>query len=65
MFGTLHIPRGREIEGFGIGEETCDFRSLEVIMFRPFAASAQLLRKRFTSSSAETAERRVHTAAEV
>lgn len=65
MFGTLHIPRGREIEGFGIGEETRDFRSLEVIMFRPFAACAQLLRKRFTVSSAVPAENTVHTAAKV
>lgn len=47
MFGTLHIPRGREIEGFGIGEETRDFRSLEVIMLRPFQASFELLRRRF------------------
>lgn len=48
--GTLHIPRGREIEGFGIGAETVDFRSLEVIFFRPFAAAASLLRKRFATA---------------
>lgn len=65
MFGTLHIPRGREIEGFGIGEETRDFRSMEVIMVRPFVSAAKLFRKRFSSSSAETAEHRDHTAAEV
>ncbi len=47
MAGTLHVPRGREIEGFGIGEETPDFRSLEVIFFRPFTKAAALLRKRF------------------
>ena len=51
MAGTLHIPRGREIEGFGIGAETEDFRSLEVIFLRPFAAAASLLRKRFTTIS--------------
>lgn len=65
LFGTLHIPRGREIEGFGIGDETRDFRSLEVIMVRPFTACADLLRKRFKASSTATAESRVHTAAEV
>lgn len=65
MFGTLHIPRGREIEGFGIGEETRDFRSLEVIMVRPFVGCIEQLRKRFKSSSATSAEHRVHTAAEV
>lgn len=46
MFGTLHIPKGREIEGFGIGPETHDFRSMEVIMVRPFEAAARLLGKR-------------------
>jgi len=51
MFGTLHIPRGREIEGFGIGEETRDFRSMEVIMLRPFQACAQLLGKRMRFAS--------------
>ncbi len=65
MFGTLHIPRGREIEGFGIGEETRDFRSMEVIMFRPFVSAAKLFRKRFGSSSATPAEHTIHTAAEV
>ena len=47
MFGTLHIPNGREIEGFGIGEDTRDFRSMEVIMLRPFEAATRLLGKRF------------------
>lgn len=65
MFGTLHIPRGREIEGFGIGEETRDFRSLEVIMVRPFTACAQLLRRRFQTSAPSEVPARVHTAAEV
>jgi sterol desaturase/sphingolipid hydroxylase (fatty acid hydroxylase superfamily) len=47
MAGSLHIPKGREIDGFGIGEETKDFRTLDVLLFRPFAASAALLKKRF------------------
>lgn len=51
-FGTLHIPQGREVTGFGIGEETRDFRSLETIMFRPFEASARLLSKRFKAAPA-------------
>ncbi len=46
MAGTLHIPRGREIEGFGIGEETEDFRSLSVIFFRPFVAAYGVFRRR-------------------
>lgn len=47
MAGTLHIPRGRDIEGFGIGDETQDFRSLEVIFCRPFVAAGRLLKSRF------------------
>ena len=47
MFGTLHIPKAGEIESFGIGGETADFRSLSVIYFRPFTAAAELLSKRF------------------
>jgi hypothetical protein len=47
MFGSLHIPRGREIKGYGIGEETADFRSFAVLMFRPFTASAAIFRNRF------------------
>lgn len=43
IFGTIHIPQGREVEGFGIGEETKDFRSLGVLYFRPFMKSAELL----------------------
>jgi len=45
-FGTIHIPQGRDIEGFGIGPETPDFRSLGVIYFRPFARSLALVRQR-------------------
>ena len=46
MFGTLHIPKGREIDKFGIGAETPDFRSMEVILLRPFEAAAGLFGKR-------------------
>lgn len=46
MFGTLHIPNGREVEGYGIGEETADFRSMGVILMRPFTKSAELIRER-------------------
>lgn len=56
MFGTLHIPRGREIEGFGLGEETRDFRSMEVILIRPFQACAQLLRKRFRQQTKDASK---------
>ncbi|MBX9684752.1 MAG: sterol desaturase family protein [Hyphomicrobium sp.] len=50
MAGTLHIPRGRDIEGFGIGDETQDFRSLEVIFCRPFVAAGRLFKSRFGAS---------------
>lgn len=45
-FGTIHIPQGREIDGFGIGEETQDFRSLSVLYLRPFMRSAELIKGR-------------------
>ena len=48
MFGTIHIPNGREVERFGIGEETAEFRSLSTIYFKPFSGSAQLLRGRLS-----------------
>lgn len=44
--GTLHIPNGREIDEFGIGAETKDFRSLETILVRPFQAALALLGRR-------------------
>ena len=53
MAGSLHIPRGREIEGFGIGEETEDFRSLSVIFLRPFGAAYELLRQRLAKPQAK------------
>ncbi len=55
MFGTLHVPKGREIERFGIGAETPDFRSMEVIMLRPFEAAAGLIGKRLKRSLADGA----------
>jgi sterol desaturase/sphingolipid hydroxylase (fatty acid hydroxylase superfamily) len=56
MFGTLHIPTYGEIEGYGIGEETADFRSLEVIYMRHFTASYALLKKRLGRGKPETAK---------
>ena len=47
MFGTLHIPQGREVEAYGIGPETADFRALDVIYFRPFTAAYGHLQRRF------------------
>jgi sterol desaturase/sphingolipid hydroxylase (fatty acid hydroxylase superfamily) len=49
MAGSLHIPRGREIEGFGIGAETEEFRALDVIFLRPFAKAAAIFERRFKS----------------
>lgn len=57
MFGTIYIPKSREIEGFGIGEETADFRSLRVIYFRPFERAADILKARFGISSSEAQQR--------
>ena len=64
MFGTLHIPNGREVEGYGIGAETPDYRSLEVIMFRPFEAAARLLRRRLKTKT-PAPEPAIRTPAEV
>ncbi|MEQ8823122.1 MAG: sterol desaturase family protein [Filomicrobium sp.] len=50
MFGTHYIPKGREVDGFGIGEETTDFRSLGVIYFRPFSRAYDLLKSRVASA---------------
>jgi sterol desaturase/sphingolipid hydroxylase (fatty acid hydroxylase superfamily) len=46
LFGTHYIPKGREVEAFGIGEETTDFRKLGVIYFRPFTNSYEMVRAR-------------------
>lgn len=46
LFGTIHIPNGREVEAFGIGPETVAFRSLATIYFKPITGSAALLATR-------------------
>jgi len=47
LFGTHYVPAGpHELQGFGIGEETKEFRSLATIYFRPFENSYRLLKKR-------------------
>lgn len=48
MFGTLHLPVEGEVERYGIGPETEDYRSLSVIYGRPFTAAADHLKKRFS-----------------
>jgi sterol desaturase/sphingolipid hydroxylase (fatty acid hydroxylase superfamily) len=50
MFGTIHIPDGREVERFGIGAETSEFRSLATIYFKPIVASIELARRRLAGS---------------
>lgn len=60
MFGTHYIPKGREVEAFGIGEETQDFRSLGVIYFRPFSRAYDLFKSRLGTEqtvSGETGEK--------
>ncbi|MEQ1653788.1 MAG: sterol desaturase family protein [Hyphomicrobium sp.] len=63
MAGSLHIPKGREIEGFGIGAETKDFRSLGVIYFRPFTAAASIFQNRFKKPDASAARTTEHASA--
>ncbi|MEQ1672732.1 MAG: sterol desaturase family protein [Hyphomicrobium sp.] len=63
MAGSLHIPQGREIEAFGIGEETKDFRSLGVILGRPFAASYAIFKDRFKKPDAAAARAAEHVSA--
>jgi len=46
LFGTIHIPNGREVEAFGIGAETVEFRSLAALYFKPITASIALLANR-------------------
>lgn len=50
MFGTHYIPKGREVESFGIGEETKEFRALSTIYFGPFQKSYAILKERFAGS---------------
>ena len=52
LFGTIHIPNGREVERFGIGPETAEFRSLATIYFKPFTASVGRARRRIASFAA-------------
>ncbi len=59
LAGSLHIPRGREIDAYGIGEETADFRSIDVIMLRPFTAAYAIFRKRFAKPAGLKAEPQV------
>jgi sterol desaturase/sphingolipid hydroxylase (fatty acid hydroxylase superfamily) len=54
MAGSLHIPKGREIEGFGIGGETQEFRALDVIFLRPFAKAAAIFQRRFKAAPGKT-----------
>jgi sterol desaturase/sphingolipid hydroxylase (fatty acid hydroxylase superfamily) len=56
MFGTIHIPKAGEIGAYGIGAETADFRSLEVIYFRPFKAAAERLSQRIKKRRPGAAE---------
>jgi len=50
MFGTLYIPKERDIPSFGIGAETTEFRSLFVIYLGPFAKAWQLVKSRFAGT---------------
>ena len=43
--GTLHIPKGREVTAFGIGEAAERHHSLGGLYVAPFARAARLLRK--------------------
>jgi sterol desaturase/sphingolipid hydroxylase (fatty acid hydroxylase superfamily) len=54
MAGSLHIPKGREIEGYGIGEETKEFRALEVIYLRPFVLALNIFKARFKNAERDT-----------
>jgi sterol desaturase/sphingolipid hydroxylase (fatty acid hydroxylase superfamily) len=56
-FRTIHVPEGREVEGFGIGQETRDFRSLGVLYFRPFVRSAEILTGRLRAVAWRGTER--------
>lgn len=47
LFGTHYIPKGREVESFGIGAETVEFRNLSTIYFKPFEKSYALIKERF------------------
>lgn len=44
MAGTLYIPEGREITGYGIGPETAEYRTLSGIYWGPIRKAYRLLR---------------------
>lgn len=56
MWGTLYIPNGREISKLGIGEETVEFRSLQVIYLRPFVRAWTMIKARLRRASPQTAQ---------
>ena len=45
LAGTLYIPKGREITGYGIGPETTDYRTLSGLYWGPIRKAAALLRR--------------------
>jgi sterol desaturase/sphingolipid hydroxylase (fatty acid hydroxylase superfamily) len=51
LFGTLTTSQGEHVRTFGIGEETAEFRSLQVIFFRPFVAAAKAAATRLAGHS--------------
>jgi sterol desaturase/sphingolipid hydroxylase (fatty acid hydroxylase superfamily) len=63
MFGTHYIPNGREVDKFGIGEETQDFRSLAVIYMRPFSRSYQMVKDRLAPIMEKSDKGETHTPA--
>ena len=44
MFGTIHIPKGREVEAFGLGPETAEYRSLSALYGLPFIKAWRILK---------------------
>lgn len=44
MFGTLYIPDGREVESFGLGSETVEYRSLSALYILPFVKAWRILK---------------------
>ncbi|MGB0498601.1 MAG: sterol desaturase family protein [Rubricella sp.] len=46
MAGTLYIPSGREVSGYGLGEETPEYRSLLALYALPFRKAWAVLRGR-------------------
>ena len=50
-FGTIYIPKGREIINYGIGPETAEYRSLPALYLRPIAGAARTIAQWFNRSS--------------